>query len=308
MSGRSGTSPLSARPIGMKSHRVFDLHCDTPFYLEQNKTRHIVPSRLFSRGYLGAVFAHFIYPKAKHPFVDAVRMIASTADYLTRAGSLHLIRRYRDISQDRANIIMGVEGGHIFDVTFDQVEALYGLGVRVFTLTWNNSNRLAHSAFDDDQKGLTRFGRSYIRKLRGCRVILDMSHASTRTVLDVCETADNPVIASHSCVRSLNPSFLRNISDAAIKAIRDRGGVVGVNVSKYHLGRAGIAEHIDYLCQKYGVRGAAIGSDFDGISDPVISGPAALAYVAKDLRGKGYPAADIQRIFAGNFLRVFRKI
>ncbi|MBE0431883.1 membrane dipeptidase [candidate division WOR-3 bacterium] len=288
--------------------RVFDLHCDTPFYLKKKKTRYIAPSRLFSEGYLGAVFAHFIYPKAKHPFVDAVRMIASTADYLTRAGNLHPVRRYRDIAQDRANILMGVEGGHIFDVTFYQVEALYGLGIRVFTLTWNNSNNLAHSALDNDQKGLTRAGRSYVRKLRKYRVILDLSHASTRTVLDVCETADNPVIASHSCVRSLHPSFLRNISDPAIKAICNRGGVVGVNVSKYHLGNAGVAEHIDYLCQKFSVRGAAIGSDFDGINDPVISGPPGIARVEKALRAMGYKNKDIQRIFSDNFLRVFRGI
>lgn len=292
----------------MKRHRVFDLHCDTPFYLEQNRTRHVVPARLFARGYTGAVFAHFIYPKAKYPFVDAVRMIASTLKYLGRATNLHAVRRCRDMAGDRANILLGVEGGHIFDATFRQVEALYGLGVRVFTLTWNNSNRLAHSALDDDQRGLTRAGRSYIRKLREYRVILDMSHASTRTVLDVCGTAENPVIASHSCVRAFNPAFRRNISDAAIRAIDARGGVIGVNVSKYHLGSAGVAEHIDYLCQKFGVRCAGIGSDFDGINDPVIPGPGSIGRVARALRAKGYSAKDLGWIFSGNFLRVFRKI
>jgi membrane dipeptidase len=299
---------LIAGTEGMNKPRVFDLHCDTPVYLEKKKTMHIAPSRLYSEDYVGAVFAHFIHPKAKYPFVDAVRMIGSTTDCLVRARNLHLIRHCREMVRDRANILLGVEGGHIFDATFGQVEALYGLGVRVFTLTWNNSNRLAHSALDNDGKGLTRTGRSYIRKLRPYKIILDMSHASTRTVLDVCEAADNPVIASHSCVRAFNPSFLRNISDRAIRAIRDRGGVVGVNVSKYHLGGASIVEHIEYLCQKFGVRCAGIGSDFDGINDPVIPGPTALARVADDLRARGYKATDTERIFSGNFLRVFRKI
>ena len=308
MSGRYRMIAGDRGRAGMKRCRVFDLHCDTPFYLEKGRTMHVAPARLFAQGYLGAVFAHFIYPKARHHFADAVRMIGSTLGRLARTADLHAVRCHRDLVEDRVNILLGVEGGHIFDTTFRQVEALYSLGVRVFTLTWNNSNRLAHSALDSDKKGLTRAGRSYIRMLRPYRVILDMSHASTRTVLDVCATAENPVIASHSCVRAFNPSFRRNISDPAIRAICERGGVVGVNVSKYHLGRGGIVDHIDYLCQNFDVRCAGIGTDFDGINDPVILGPGSIGRVARALRAKGYSTKDLEQIFSGNFLRVLRKI
>jgi membrane dipeptidase len=287
---------------------IFDLHCDTPFYLQKNKTKHVKPSRLYEQGYTGAVFAHFVYPKAKDPFVDAVKMISATFEHVEPRRNLHLVRKYRDMVRSKANILMGVEGGHIYDSVFGQVEALYGLGVRVFTVTWNNSNRLAHSALDDDKKGLTSSGRAYVRKLRKYGVILDMSHASTRTVLDVCEIYDGGIIASHSCVRALNPSFPRNISDPAIDAIFRRGGVVGVNFSKYHLGRFGIADHLDYLCEKYGVACAAIGSDFDGINDPAIPGPGRVARVEKTLLVKGYKKSDIQKIFSGNFLKLLKRI
>ncbi|UCG29586.1 MAG: dipeptidase [candidate division WOR-3 bacterium] len=287
---------------------VFDLHCDTPYFLAKKEIRHIRPQRLYGQGYKGIVFAHFVYPKAKYPFVDAVKMITSTIEYVREKETLHLTTMYREMLPGRVNVVLGAEGGHIYDTVFEQVEALYGLGLRVFTITWNNSNRLAHSALDDDKKGLTKKGREYIRRLRKYDVILDMSHASTRTVLDVCRLCENPVIASHSCIRVLNPSFLRNISDPAIKAICERGGVVAVNFSKYHLGKYSVVDHLDYLCEKYGIRHAAVGSDFDGINDPVIPGPGGITRVEKALLAKGYKKTDIQRIFSGNFLRVFRKL
>lgn len=286
---------------------VFDLHCDTPHNIAKQKFNHITPGKLYKQNYLGAIFAHFVYPQAKYPFVDAVRLIASTTQCISNSKYLQIVRRHREIKHDKVNIILGVEGGHIFDTVFQQVEALYALGVRVFTLTWNNSNRLARSAIDSDKKGLTKLGKEYLRKLKKYDVILDLSHASTRTVLDVCDIIEKPVIASHSCVRTLNPSFLRNIDDRAIRAIHETGGVVGVNFSKHHLGTHGVVDHIDYLCQNFGATIAAIGSDFDGITDPVISGPEGLVGLEKELLKRGYRNSDIAKIFCGNFLRTLRK-
>ena len=126
-------------------------------------------------------------------------------------------------------------------------------------------------------------------------------------MLDVCDICEKGIIASHSCSRALNPSFLRNIDGRAIKAIHERGGVVGVNFSRHHLGKHSIAEHIDYLCQNYGVSCAAIGSDFDGITDAVIHSPGGIRELEKELLGKGYRESDVYQIFGGNFLRVFRR-
>jgi len=206
------------------------------------------------------------------------------------------------------NIILGVEGGHIFDNTIKQVEVLYNTGVRVFTITWNNSNQLACSALNDDKKGLTKRGKSFIHKMKNYKLIIDLSHASTRTVLDICDLTDNGVIASHSCIRSLNPTYLRNIDDRAIKAIAERGGVVGINFSRYHLGEHSVFEHIDYLVNKYGIDVAGLGSDFDGITDPVITSPSAIQHLAEELNDKGYKSSDIEKIFSKNFLRVFSEL
>jgi membrane dipeptidase len=256
---------------------------------------------------LGAVFAHFVFPKERHPFAEVVKLISSTKDFINKNKKINIVHSYKELKKEKVNIIMGVEGGHIFDTTFKHVEALYELGVRVFTLTWNNSNRLAYSALDSDKKGITKKGREYLKEFKNYDVILDFSHASTRTVLDVCTFSDNQVIASHSCVRALNPKFLRNIDDLAIKAITKKGGVIGINFSRYHLGRYSIADHISYLRDNFSVGSIAIGSDFDGINDAVISNPQGIKKLEKELFKKNYRKSDISRIFSGNFLRVLRK-
>jgi membrane dipeptidase len=285
---------------------IFDLHCDTPHFIQKNKTNHLRTDTLKDQGYLGAVYAHFIMPQERYPFVAAIKMLTATIGYIQRHGTVHIVLSRGQIQKGKLNIILGVEGGHIYDNTFKQAEALYDLGVRVFTITWNNSNKLAHSALEKDKKGLTKKGKEYVKKFSALNAILDLSHASTRTVLDVCEYADSRVMASHSCARALNPSFMRNIDDAAIDAIAQKKGVIGVNFSHYHLGGHTVVDHIDYLVQRGGTDIAAIGSDFDGINDPVIAGPAEISTLTADLQKKGYSKADIEKICSRNFLRIFK--
>jgi membrane dipeptidase len=286
---------------------VFDLHCDTPHNIDKKKFNHIIPEKLYEQNYFGAVFAHFIVPKAKYPFVDAVRLVSTTMAYVNKKKEMQIVDSYRKLDKKKVNIILGVEGGHIFDNTFKQIEALYDLGVRVFTLTWNNSNKLAHSALEADKKGITKKGKEFFKELKNYNIIIDLSHASTKTVLDVCEVCENQIIASHSCVRALNPSFLRNIDDRAIKAIAEKEGVVGVNFSQYHLGGHSVIDHLDYLKDNFGIDVPAIGSDFDGINDAVIKNPSGVKDLEKELLKKGYKKSDVEKIFSGNFMKVFRK-
>ena len=286
---------------------IFDLHCDTPHNIYKNKFNHIIPGKLYRQNYFGAIFAHFIQPKTHYPFVDVIKLISSTIVYINKEKNMHIVHSPKELNKNKVNIILGVEGGHIFDSTFKQIEALYALGVRVFTLTWNNSNKLAYSGLEADKKGITKKGRTFIKKFAHYDIIIDLSHASTRTVLDVCDICDNQIIASHSCVRALNPSFLRNIDDRAIKAIAKRGGVVGINFSKYHLGKYSVFDHIKYLNKNFGINTAAVGSDFDGIDEAVFGTPKDVGGLEKTLLYGGYKRKDIDKIFSENFLRIFHK-
>lgn len=287
---------------------VFDLHCDTPNNIAKGKFNHIIPEKLHYENYLGAIFAHFIVPKTKHPFVEAIKMLSSTIAYVDKRKSIKVVKSSVYLDKKKLNLLLGIEGGHIFDNTFKQFEAFYDIGVRVFTLTWNNSNKLAYSALEADKKGLTKKGKQFIRRMKDYNIIIDLSHASTKSVLDVCDLCDNQIIASHSCVRALNKTFSRNIADRAIRAIVKKNGLIGVNFSRYHLGNYSVVDHIDYLKDNFGINSIAIGSDFDGINDPIIAGPSGMRNLKKALLKKGYKKSEVEKIFSGNFLRLFKRL
>ncbi len=285
---------------------VFDLHCDTPLFLMKGKVNHLHPVDLKPSIIIGSIFAHFVSPEAKDPFQSAVKIVLSTINYFQQNNTVEIVTNFSRLNKRKTNIILGVEGGHTFDGITTEFELLYELGVRVFTLTWNNSNQLAHSAFDDDKKGLTRKGKSFLRMLDSYDVIIDLSHASTRTVLEVCEITDNPVIASHSCVRALNP-FVRNIDIEAAKAIAKKGGVIGVNFSRRHLGDHRVVDHMDFICENFGIDVCAVGSDFDGINDSVYECPGGYTILSEELSKRNYSNSQITKIYYKNFLRILQE-
>lgn len=284
---------------------VFDLHCDTPLNIKKKNFNHIHPDDLKPSIFSGAIFAHFVYPKEKEPFDAGIKLVLSTVNYLKNKQKINIVYDLKQIDLKKTNIILGIEGGHIFDKYFSQFETLYELGVRVFTITWNNSNRLGYSAFDNDKKGLTKKGKEFIKILRNYDVMIDLSHTSTRTALDICKIAKNKIFASHSCIRTLNP-FVRNIDDEVIKAIVSLGGIVAINFSKKHLGNYNVIDHINYLYENFGIDSIGIGSDFDGISDPVAECPIGYKKISQKLLKQCYTKKEIEKIFYKNFLRMLR--
>jgi membrane dipeptidase len=101
------------------------------------------------------------------------------------------------------------------------------------TLTWNNTNDWADAAKEETEKGtthggLTEFGMEVVREMNRLGIIVDISHVSESTFWDVLEIVDKPVIASHSCVYTINPHY-RNLKDEQIKAVAENGGVIGIN-------------------------------------------------------------------------------
>jgi len=294
--------------------KIFDLHCDVAQNvskgkdLSKNTKCHVDIPKLKKGCIFGLVWACWVSPKSKEPFFKALKLIDSSIDFISRNRRfLNFVRSYDELRDDRVNIVLGVEGGHIYDQSIVQFRTLYNLGVRVFTLTWNNSNRLAHSALDNDNQGLTKLGCEYIKSMAKTGVLLDLSHASTKTVIDTCRITALPPIASHSCVRTLN-GFMRNISDDALKAIWRRGGVCGVNFSSYHLGQHKIVDHLRYIKQLTSIGTVAIGSDFDGITDPVLPDISFSKKLTQDMVKSGFTTSEIEKVFYKNFLQLFRKI
>ncbi len=212
--------------------------------------------------------------------------------------------------------VIGVEGGHTIENSLDNLANLYEQGMRYMTITWNNSTSWAISAKDSRSTtvGLSDFGRSVIRTMDSLGVIIDVSHTGIKTIQDILQVTTNPIIATHSGVRSIKNHY-RNLYDSQINDIANSGGVIGVVFYPPFLttGTADIddvIQHIDYIVNLVGIDYVAIGSDFDGIE----STPVGLEDVSKfpaltlKLLEHGYSQNDLEKILGGNFMRVFEQV
>jgi membrane dipeptidase len=220
-------------------------------------------------------------------------------------------------AENKISAILVVEGGHAIEDDMSKLDSLYNLGMRYLTITWNNSTDWAVSAKDSRSAtvGLSDFGKQVIRHLDSLGVLIDVSHTGIKTIEDILATSKNPIIASHSGARALHDHY-RNLYDDQITAIANTGGVIGVVF--YYPFLSGnsksiqqVVDHIDYIKNLVGIDHVALGSDFDGIGNSLITG---LEDVSKfpnltlELLKKGYSREDIEKILGGNCMRVFNQV
>jgi membrane dipeptidase len=129
----------------------------------------------------------------------------------------------------RLAALLALEGGAVFNDDLAQLRALHRLGVMSVTLTHSASTTWADSSTDTPRwRGLNEFGRQVVRELNRLGIVVDVTHVSDDTVLDVLEVSRAPIIASHSNARTLC-DHPRNLTDDLVRAIAGAGGVIGVN-------------------------------------------------------------------------------
>ena len=135
-------------------------------------------------------------------------------------------------------------------------------------LTWNETNALATGAGGDRYSPLTDLGQQAVTRMQNLGMLPDVSHLNDGGFADVIRLASGPVIASHSNCRALC-DVRRNLTDDQLRAIRDTGGVVGVNV--YHgfvhadpeqQTAEMLARHAAHMADVMGVEHVACGFDF----------------------------------------------
>ena len=270
------------------------------------------------------------YPLLHHLRMAASfrRWIALNADRYQLVGSLEEIAAAR--AAGKLGIFFDVEGMAPLDEgDHGMVGLLYDIGVRWMLVAYNRNNAAGGGCHDDDP-GLTPHGRDLLAEMKRVGMLVCCSHTGHRTVRDVFEAAENPVIFSHS-----NPLALarhaRNIPDDLIRACAATGGVIGINGISFFLGKnaspaQGVAHAIDHVVQLTGIDHAGIGLDyvFDQVElaheleskrhtfpDPeayagvlTMAGPEDLPAIAAELTTLGYAREDIAKVFGGNWQRV----
>ena len=184
--------------------------------------------------------------------------------------------------------------------------------MKIITLTWNAANAVGDGADVQNSKGITDFGKSVVREMEKCGVVVDVSHASDKLFYDVAEIATRPFIATHSNSRSVT-NHRRNLTDEQFKIIKERNGIVGINFHRDFLSdnpdsasRYDLLKHIDKFLSLGGENVICIGTDFDGCNLPYdITGSESLAEIYEMLLKHNYKESLIRKIFYENALNFF---
>jgi membrane dipeptidase len=153
-----------------------------------------------------------------------------------------------------------------------------------------------------------------VRACNDLGILVDLSHLNWAGFWDVARLSRAPLVATHSNAHALCHAS-RNLTDDQLAAIRDSGGVVGVNFAVTFLREDGnqvaetplteIVRHIDYYAERMGIDHVAFGSDFDGAVVPAeLDGVAGLPRLVQALRDAGYDDEALAKITHGNWLRV----
>jgi membrane dipeptidase len=148
-------------------------------------------------------------------------------------GALELALTAADVERinaaGRLASLIGAEGGHSIGGSLGTLRAFYALGVRYLTLTHNRNLPWADSATDmPSVGGLTEFGREVVREMQRLGMLVDLSHVSPGTMRDALDTAEAPVIFSHSSAMAIC-DHPRNVPDTILARLPGNGGVCMVN-------------------------------------------------------------------------------
>ena len=163
-------------------------------------------------------------------------------------------------NSSRTGFLYYVEGLYGVETVSD-IESLYKLGVRGFTLAWNHGNSLASGCKDKRDVGLTSKGEAIIEFAKKKNILIDLVHVGKKTALDILELTDKNVFVSHTGLQHFVPTT-RNIDDEIIQGIVERDGVIGLIFFRDFLESEKCSKdpldcffnHITYLIENYGYK------------------------------------------------------
>jgi len=242
--------------------------------------------------------------------------------------------------------LWGTQDSSMVSPDLDRLAQLKKDGVLTVQLTYNNGNLAGDGSLEPRNGGLTKLGKATIERIEAEKLLLDLAHGGARTMAEAAAFAKRPLVISHTGARAL-ADHPRNTADETIKAVADKGGVVGVYIMPFltldsHPKGSDLLAHIEHVAKVAGEDHVGIGSDNGvlpleltpeskkkldewqaqriklGIAAP---GEAIGVYpwvadynsvdryrrLAADLQKRGWSEARLEKLMGGNFLRVYRE-
>jgi membrane dipeptidase len=214
------------------------------------------------------------------------------------------------VSAGRFAALAGLEGCHGLEGRIENARLAWQRGLRMLGLVHFQANEAAFPMTEPsfDARGLTPFGFDLLAEAESLPLVVDLAHLNARGVEDALSAATRPCVVSHSACRAVHDDP-RNLTDAQLRAVAERGGVVGLAVGRSFLGPGGLdafAAHAGHLRRVAGEDAIAIGSDWDGAIVPVpgLADVRGLPFLTWRLLEGGWSEAAVRKLLGGNALRV----
>ncbi len=249
--------------------------------------------------------------------------------------------------QDRkVAMVIGTQDTAMVGPDLDRLAQMRKDGVLTVQLTYNNGNLSGDGSLEPRNGGLTKLGKATIERIEAEKQLLDLSHGGARTIAEAAAFAKRPLVISHTGARALT-DHPRNVDDATIKAVADKGGVVGAYFMPFltldsHPKGADVIAHVEHIANVAGEDHVGIGTDNGPLPTPLdeeskeklkkwqldrikagIAAPGEAVGVyplvedyntvdryerfANDLARRGWSQSRLEKLMGANFLRVYRE-
>jgi membrane dipeptidase len=211
--------------------------------------------------------------------------------------------------------LLSIEGADVIENDLGVLRMLIRLGVRMVGLVHSLRNPLADGITDRRTGGrISELGVQVVEELERRRVLVDVSHINDEGFWDLMDICGKPMIASHSNCREIC-DHPRNLTDEMIKALSERGAVIGVNfvtdfVHPTNATLEGVVDHIEHIIELVGVEHVGLGSDFSGIPTTPrgLEDVTKMPGITRELLRRGHSEEDIRKILGQNHLNLFKNI
>ncbi|MGA9332740.1 MAG: membrane dipeptidase [Rudaea sp.] len=338
----------SSRATGLY-RQAFVLDCNTLASIGELCCEKSTPTQLQAVRESGLTALKSTLGGGNGTFEAAVGDIAAADALIERFPQLFIkVRGYGDLdrakSENKVAVIYSFEAASMLEGKVERIGVFRNLGVRVMQLSYNHESPFGYGCLDGETGGVSEPGRKAIAKMNAIGVALDLSHANTKTTADGIAISKKPALITHAGCRAvfMHP---RNKRDEEMKALADRGGVMGIYMLPFltpdnrqpHLDD--YMQHMVHALKVCGEDHVGIGTDsmFFTVTDkdlqqikvevaerskagigapgenrppylPDINTPRKLEYVTDALLRHGYSERVTDKVLGLNFRRAFKEI
>ena len=319
--------------------KLFDAHSDIWSDVTVRRLRgerHVLRERHLERlragGVEGGIFVIWVDPPFDaDPAARTEQIMEAVRAELAEERGVRLVRSWAELEAARTEgtfyILLGIEGLAAVGEDVERIDWYYACGARHAGLTWNEENALATGVKGDPDRGLTAAGRAAVKKIQDKHMLLDMSHINEKSFWDVVKIASAPIAATHSNCRALC-DVPRNLTDDQLRAIRDLGGVVGINSFRQFVDADPAKQNLDHIIRHaahmidvMGIDHVSCGFDFfefleEEAMSSMTSDPPAITGLEdcskipdliQRLKGLGLNQEELEKIAYRNFHDLIRR-